>query len=333
MKQKMFSFKIFIQFLVIIGIFITCLTSCSKKTSIDYSNKENRVYCESDLEEKTADVFFLCPTVYFGDEESHNMSLTNAKTKERFVGAINMEKGIYDTDCRFYAPYYRQAALAVYEMEPESNQEEYFLIAYQDVKASFDYYLKNYNQGRPIILAGFSQGADMCIRLIKDLFQTDSTYNLLIACYAIGWRLTEPDVLEYTNLRPATGEFDTGVIVTFNSEAVSINSSLLVPEGIKTYAINPLNWCTDGTVASKELNKGACFTNYDGTIKKEIPNLTGAYLDSVRGTLKVTDVTPIDYPPVLSIFSVGVYHLYDYQFFYRNLKENVTARINSYKAK
>ena len=32
------------------------------------------------------------------------------------------------------------------------------------------------------------------------------------------------------------------------------------------------------------------------------------------------------------IFSEGVYHLYDYQFFYRNLQENVGARVNAYLA-
>jgi hypothetical protein len=40
-----------------------------------------------------------------------------------------------------------------------------------------------------------------------------------------------------------------------------------------------------------------------------------------------------DYPPVLDIFSDGVYHLYDYQFFYRNLQENVTQRIANYLSK
>jgi hypothetical protein len=46
--------------------------------------------------------------------------------------------------------------------------------------------------------------------------------------------------------------------------------------------------------------------------------------------LKVTDVTSEEYPPVLSIFESGVYHLYDYQFFYRNLQENVSARVANY---
>ena len=120
------------------------------------------------------------------------------------------------------------------------------------------------------------------------------------------------------------------MIVSFNSEADTITHSLMIPEGTKTNPINPLNWKTDGTAADKSLNKGACFTDYSGNIVEEIPALTGAYIDSTRGALKVTDVTPADYPAGLDIFEDGVYHLYDYQFFYRNLQENVAVRLNAY---
>ena len=77
----------------------------------------------------------------------------------------------------------------------------------------------------------------------------------------------------------AAGPDDTGVIVSFNSEAEDINDSLLIPEGTKTLAINPLNWKTDSTPADKSMNLGACFTDYSGAITTEIPGLTGAYLD------------------------------------------------------
>lgn len=135
---------------------------------------------------------------------------------------------------------------------------------------------------------------------------------------------------QYPHLRMASGEDDTGVIVSFNSEAESVEDSLLIPSGVRSLAINPLNWRTDATPASKEENPGACFTDYSGRIVTEIPHLTGAYLDPVRGSLKVPDVSPEDYPPVLSLFSEGVYHLYDYQFFYRSLQENVAVRLSAY---
>ncbi len=306
-----------------------CLSGCTKQEENIYSQAENWAYLETDASDKEADVFFICPTVYGGDSENTNMALDDEETKANFLGATNMEKGIYDTDCRFFAPYYRQVGLSVYEMAIE-DREQYLELAYEDVKQAFEYYMEHYNNGRPIVLAGFSQGADMCIRLLKDCFSDDDVKDLLVACYAIGWSISEEELQENEHLKFAQGEEDVGVIVSFNSEAIDVSDSLLIPEGTKTLAINPLNWKTDGTLADKTLNKGACFTDYDGNITSEIPQLTGAYIDAKRGALKVTDVTSEEYPPVLSIFDSGVYHLYDYQFFYRNLQENVSTRIENY---
>lgn len=311
-------------------VFLIALAGCgteSQSVSL-YENSGNWVYLET-AETAAADVFFICPTVYGGTDDSYNMSLEDTASKEAFAGATNMEKGIYDEDARFFAPYYRQAGLNVYELPPE-EREAYLSLAYEDIKEAFTYYLEHYNQGRPIVMAGFSQGADMSIRLLKDCFAREEVNDLLVACYAIGWRITEEELEKYPHLRFATGETDTGVIISFNSEAESVTDSLMIPAGTRTLAINPLNWKTDSTPASREENAGACFTDYSGSIVTEIPHLTGAYIDPQRGALKVPDVSPQEYPPVLSIFSDGIYHLYDYQFFYRNLQENVGVRIDAY---
>lgn len=311
-------------------VFLIALAGCgteSQSVSL-YENSDNWVYLET-AETAAADVFFICPTVYSGTDDSYNMPLEDTASKEAFAGATNMEKGIYDEDARFFAPYYRQAGLNVYELPPE-EREAYLSLAYEDIKEAFTYYLEHYNQGRPIVLAGFSQGADMSIRLLKDCFAREEVNDLLVACYAIGWRITEEELEEYPHLRFAAGETDTGVIISFNSEAESVTDSLMIPAGTRTLAINPLNWKTDSTPASREENAGACFTDYSGSIVTEITHLTGAYIDPQRGALKVPDVSPQEYPPVLSIFSDGIYHLYDYQFFYRNLQENVGVRIDAY---
>ncbi len=306
---------------------LICLSGCGGDAP-DYTDAENWAYLEQ-TKPADADVFFVCPTVYGGDEASPNMAMDDDETRASFVGATNMEKGIYDADARFFAPYYRQAGLWVYS-QPDAEREEYLALAYEDVKASFQTYLDEYGGDNPIILAGFSQGADMCLRLVKDFFGNEALADRLIACYAIGWQLTAEEVNAYPQLKPAGGEDDTGVIITFNTEDPGVTGSLTVPEGETTLAINPLNWKTDSTPADKSLNLGACFTNYEGGIDSEIPQLTGAYIDPDRGTLKVTDIDPADYPPSLDLFEDGVYHLYDYQFFYKNLQQNVSARTDAY---
>ena len=45
--------------------------------------------------------------------------------------------------------------------------------------------------------------------------------------------------------------------------------------------------------------------------------------------LKVTDVSPEDYPAVVPGLPEGAYHIYDYQFFFRNLQQNVQLRVDA----
>lgn len=315
--------------IVAMAVLITVTVLVHRNNGTNYSLKENWAYLEKEDSDKDADIFFICPTVYGGTENSFNMSLDDTETKADFLGATNMEKGIYDDNARFFAPYYQQVGMNVYNL-PIEDREQYLEIAYEDVRASFEYYMKHYNEGRPIILAGFSQGGDMCLRLMKEYFDEKENAELLVACYAIGWSITEEEMKEFPHLAFAEGETDTSVIIAFNSEAEDITDSLMIPEGMTTLAINPLNWKTDGTPADKSLNEGACFTDYEGNIVTEIPQLTGAYINEERGALKITDVTAEEYPAVLDIFEDGIFHLYDYQFFYRNLEENVQDRIEAF---
>ncbi len=297
---------------------------------VDYGCEENWAYFEQDAIGKAVDVFFVCPTVFRGDEDHCNMDLADGETRRKFLGATNMEKGIYDRCARFFAPYYRMAGFATHRLSKE-RRESCVNLAYRDVREAFLFYLEHEGAGRPFLLAGFSQGSNHILQLLKEFGGREDVQTFLVAAYCPGWILTPEDILEYPHLAPAKHKDDTGVIISFNTEAEDVTDSPIVPAGVTSISINPLSWRTDHAVADKILNLGACFTGYDGEIKREIPALTGAYLDRRRGTLKVTDVTPEDYPPRLSDYPRGVYHIYDYQFFYRNLQENVALRIAAWQ--
>ncbi|MEG0839020.1 MAG: DUF3089 domain-containing protein [Hydrogenoanaerobacterium sp.] len=319
--------KVFTLLLAAI-ILIVSLSGCTTNGATDYSVAENWAVLPVEAP-RSADVFLICPTVDMGTETRYNMSLKDEATKASFLGALNMETGIYEKTCHIFAPYYRQITLSAYG---QKNQSKYLELAYQDVKAAFLHYFDTYNQGRPFLLAGFSQGSQMGLMLMEDLFDEPKYAERLIAAYLIGWPVFDETLASGPHIKMATGETDIGCIISFNSESVETTASFVVPAGKKALAINPLNWKTDATPANASENLGACFTDYFGGIKKEIPHLTGAYLDPQRGTLKVLDVTPKDYPPGLPIFSSGEYHLYDYQFFFRNLQQNVADRVAAYYA-
>lgn len=322
--------RVVLTLILILGII--SISSCSKENVDDnkYSLESNWAYLEKDKEEKDADCFFLTQLSYFGDK--YNMSLDDEEAKKDFLSSINMEKGIYDDNCRFFAPYYSQISDKSYKLDI-SSREKYLRIAYQDVKEAFLYYLENYNNGRPIVLAGFSQGADMSYRLLKDVFSDEKINKLLVASYSIGWTITYDELDMNPHMKFAKGELDTGCIISFECEAEDITKSFVIPEDVKALSINPLNWKTTSEKASKDLNKGYVLVSRSDSenINNEIANLCGCYIDNQRGALKVTDIKAQDYPPKIDLFSEGEYHIYDCMFFYRNLEENVQKRIESYK--
>ena len=296
----------------------------------EYEKQENWAYYGIGAEaEKEADLFLICPTVDVNDE--YNMSMDDEETKANFFGALNMERGIYEAHTRMYAPYYRQAAMKVYGLAP-AEREPYLDFAYKDVSAAFSYYLEHENHGRPIVLAGFSQGADMCYRLLKEYFGDKALYDQLVAVYAIGWPCTEEMAETYPQIKPAEAKDDVGVVISFDCEAPEVEETFINPAGQKARAINPLSWKTDGTPADRSQNLGACFTDYSAEILSEQAALCGCYLDEERGVVKVPDVDAADYPPVVPGLPEGAYHVYDYQFFFRNLEQNVADRIACHAA-
>jgi Protein of unknown function (DUF3089). len=288
----------------------------------DYADPENWAYFELG-EDRDVDVFLICPTV---DTRSETNSFDlNDKLKGRFINALDMEKGIFEETGRLFSPYYRQMSINAYTL-PEAERERAEAVACSDISAAFRWYLDNENNGRGIILAGFSQGGEMCLALLKEYYggDTDEARVLrdhLIAAYSIGWMVTEEMTAEYPQIIPASGETDTGTVISFDCEDGSVTETIIIPAGMKALSINPLNWKTDGSVADRSLNLGAVMD----TGADPIPGLCGAYIGD-RGELVVTDITAADYPPVLEIFPVGAYHLYDYKFFFMNLKENVAVR-------
>ena len=279
-------------------------------------------------EGKDADVFIICPTV---DTKSESNAFDlNEKLKTRFIYALDLEKGIFSETGRLYSPYYRQMSINAYRFD-ESEREKAKAVAYRDVSAAFRWYLDHENGGRPLILAGFSQGGEMCLELLKEYYGDTAEGNALrsklIAVYALGWAVTEQDVEDYPQIVPAQGELDPGTVISFDCEDGTLTETIIIPAGIKALSINPLNWKTDGTPADRSLNLGAVMD----AGAEPIPALCGAYIGS-RGELVVTDVRTEDYPPGLDIFPEGAYHLYDYMFFFTNLKQNVADRTAAFFA-
>ena len=205
---------------------------------MDYASPENWAYLAMGSD-KEVDVFLICPTV---DTESKTNSFDlNEKLKAQFLYALDLEKGMYEDTGRLFSPYYRQMAMNAYKL----SEEERALareIAYRDVSGAFRWYLDNENHDRPLILAGFSQGSEICLELMKEYFggqsaEARSLRERLVAVYAIGWSVTEDMTAAYPQIVPAAGETDTGVVVSFDCEDGTLDSTLVIPEGTVALSI------------------------------------------------------------------------------------------------
>ena len=89
-----------------------------------------------------------------------------------------------------FVPYYTQANLRSYT-ELESGGREALLKAYNDVKQAFIYYMEHHNNGRPIIIAGHSQGSTHGMLLLKDFFDGTELQEQLVCAYLPGIGLHE----------------------------------------------------------------------------------------------------------------------------------------------
>ena len=318
------SFPILITSICI--ILFSSLKSSAQYPTIDYSNQGNWITQLQQPTKQTVDVFYVYPTVYF-DQKPTNMLLNDSVLRQESIGVFKEQASVFQSSCNIYAPFYRQMSIAVLSLSGE-EYNKHFSIAYKDVLNAFDYYLEHLNNGRPFFLAGHSQGSLMLLNLMQEKFNDKDLKKQLIAAYIIGYSITEDDLKNYPWLNIAQSADDTGVIITYNTQSPDATGSpVLLPTAA---CVNPLNWTTQKTYASANLNLGAVFFNNLEEIDTEIPHFTDAQIGE-NNALIVNGPNPNKfYKEGTSFFPIGVYHKYDYQFFYRNLEQNIQTRKSSY---
>ena len=267
---------------------------------------------------KKMDVIFFHPTSYFSDE-SWNQSMPDERNDQRVLDDIKKQASVFEGQCNLYAPFYRQASIHVLNAG-EKDKNSALGVGYKDIEKAFKYYLTNFNNGKPFILAGHSQGSNLLLWLLERVFDDPKLKKKLVAAYMIGWSVTADDLKAHPHLKVCESFDETGCIVSYNTQEKDPEISIVRKGAI---AVNPLLWNTSGEAASKELNLGAVFDI--GGVRKEIPNYTGAQIEA--GALIVSRPLNVDELKTPR----GFYHSYDYAFFYRNLEKNGADRIAAYQ--
>lgn len=201
-----------------------------------------------------ADVFYLVSTnilrdTIFDGTIRYRASLTDTQKSILGMEISYIENRVFNDSLNFFAPYYHQ-----YTMDALSlTKEEFKDLADQVTKEAYEafcYYFDHNNGGRPFILAGFSQGAQLVKEIVK--MMTPEQKERMAAAYVLGWGLSEED-LKNPSIIPAQNAFDKGVTVSFNTVA-SLDGLWDAVMNNAAYCINPLNWKLDATRARLQYN-------------------------------------------------------------------------------
>jgi len=277
---------------------------------------------KNSLQDSLADVFFIYPTSYTDMKmpDGWNADIgdpkINSKTDKE---SIRYQASVFNKYCRVFAPRYRQANLDAFYTKNKDSADAALDTAYQDVKNAFEYYLKHYNNGRPIIIASHSQGTWHVGRLLKDFFEGKPLEKQLVCAYIVGL----PVFTDYfSDLKPCEDSTSTACFVSWRTFEEGYEAPYVKKETRKAFVTNPLTWTMDTTLAPAYLNKGAVLRNFN----KVIPGLVHA---QVHG-----NVLWVNKPKFFgSIFlHIKNYHIADYNLFYENIRENVGTRIRSFLA-
>lgn len=321
--------KIFLLLIIVFFANLFLIAFASENTIINYSKTENWLFLPSRISKKV-DIFYLYPTAWdkINKNDPNICEINNPIMLKKTKLLLKTQAEAFSPVGNIYAPYYRQAD-ACYVLALPSDQQEKFLsgIPKSDTFAAFDYYIKNYNNGRPFILVSHSQGSAMMVTLLSEYMKANpKVYDRMIAAYVIGYPVTKDYLDKNRHLKFAQNDHDIGVIISYNVEAPDIDgiNPMLKPN---TFAINPLNWTREEIFAPAKKNLGSivCDEKENITI---IKHYADAKVNKRRGTVICTSVDPEKLLPGMKEFPKGVYHSFEYKLYYYNLRENAAKRAN-----
>ncbi|MEN3974232.1 DUF3089 domain-containing protein [Emcibacter sp. SYSU 3D8] len=288
------------------------------------------------------DVFFIAPTTYY-NRAGWNAPIDDADARERLDGfVLKYQASAFNGSARVYAPLYRQATLGAFFPENRDDGDKALALAYEDVRRAFRHYMKNDNEGRPFILAAHSQGSRHLSYLLRDEIDGTPLARRMVAAYAVGYALPM-DLFSrvYKDIQPCTAPRQTGCLASWNSFALqdADPASLFdnvgfhydgvyeANRGKSLLCVNPLRWDTSDENAPAVLNLGALPTT-DDPLGVPDTGITGAHCKD--GVLYASPPDGKGYSGL--VLPGGNYHIYDYNLFYMNIRDNVANRVAAFLA-
>ena len=282
-----------------------------------------------------AALFFIHPTTYLLRDKWNAAIDEGGDSAFRDALFVRSQASAFNAVADIWAPRYRQAAFGAFLLKSDDAGKALDL-AYHDVLAAFDVFLVAQPKGRPIVLAGHSQGALHLSRLLID--RRDILKDRLVAAYVVGWPVSVSADLPATGLQPCTRPDQTACVLSWMSFGEPANASLILdnwngtkgPDGVaraqaNLLCVNPITGTRDAA-AGAEANPGTLVPTANFASAALTPALVGARCD--QGLLKIAGAIPPLGPYVLP---GNNYHVYDYALFWGAIRADAARRVSAWR--
>jgi len=273
-----------------------------------------------DENKKEADVFYIYPTLIDSkNQREWNSDIWNEDIRNDVINRpVKYQASAWLDAGNLYVPYYRQAHIRVFNDKFRLDGDKALNLAYNDIKEAFTYYLENFNNDKPFIIASHSQGTVHAKRLIAEFIDGKELQKKLIAAYLVGIKVFED---EFKNIKPMNSANETGGFVTwntfkFNKYPRKDNYENWFKGGVTT---NPITW-DDSKETKKDLHKGLLYRD----LKIFSQNIDIKLIDGI-----VWSTVP-NVPGKILLQTVRSYHFADINLFWVDIRENAKLRVDQW---
>lgn len=290
---------------------------------------------------REVDVFYLSDTTYqkAGPSSPNIGPIDDPEMKIGAQSQLSRTATAFETVANIYAPYNRQIDSQYKSTLPIPEQLSLEAgIPTTDAVSAFDYYIEHLNKGRPFILAGHSQGSNLTANILSGYMKDHpELYKRMVAAYVIGFSITSDYLAQNPQLKFAQGPDDTGVIISYNTEASVMHGTnpVTMPGGI---AINPITWTRSEDPASAAENLGGIsidpqtgYAMVDASGQPvKVEHYADAQINEQRGVVICSTADPGQLAPGNPALLAGIYHPFDYPFYYFDIRANAENRVARY---
>ena len=300
----------------------------SQPEPIDYSQAHR--WLSLPVATRPVDVFYLYPTAWRKTASDGRIcSIDNATMLKGAPAAFARQATAFESVGNLFAPYYRQV-----DLSPVDREKLIGTIPTSDAVAAFDYYLKHKSGGRPFILAAHSQGSDVLSNILSGYMKDNPrAYRRMVAAYVIGYSVTDRYLARNPHLKFAEGPDDTGVIISYNTQAPGVApgaNPVVSPGGL---VINPISWTRDERLATASEGLGSFMPDPVTGVLTHVAQVADARIDKARGVLICSTADKGKLYKLSGGMGEGVYHSFDYPFYYENLRANAARRVAKFLGK